>query len=73
MVGGLFLYPSIKVVVMCVGRGNEWLLERRAQDRVICPPGEKIEKSRLSVFGNVKDINNIGCKVLHVDRCALSM
>ena len=24
------------------------------------------------VFGNVTDINNIGYKVLHIDRCAIS-
>ena len=26
----------------------------------------------VNLFGNVTDINNIGYKVLHVDRCALS-
>ena len=28
---------------MCVRRGDEWLLEERAIDGAICPPGEKIE------------------------------
>ena len=31
---------------MCVRRGDEWLLEERAIDGAICPPGGKIESSQ---------------------------
>ena len=31
---------------MCVRRGDEWLLEERAIDGAICPPGGKIESGQ---------------------------
>ena len=34
---------------MCVGRGDKWLLEKRATDGAVCPPGGKIE-SRQSMY-----------------------
>ena len=34
---------------MCVGRGDKWLLEKRAADGAVCPPGGKIE-SRQSMY-----------------------
>ena len=34
---------------MCVGRGDKWLLEKRAIDGAVCPPGGKIE-SRQSMY-----------------------
>ena len=31
---------------MCVRRGDEWLLEERAIDGAVCPPGGKIESGQ---------------------------
>ena len=39
---------------MCVRRVDEWLLEERAIDGAICPPGGKIESSQ-----NMYELNRI--------------
>ena len=53
--------PSIRVVIMCVGRGDKWLLEKRATDGAVCPPGGKIE-SRQSMY-ELERGAALGCRV----------
>ena len=38
---------GVKVAIMCVARGDQWLLEKRLPDHRVCPPGGKLEVSQV--------------------------